>query len=313
AEDLAHRAALATENARLYREAQEAEARLELKNKMLAHKNLQLLEAAKLKSHFLATMSHELRTPMNSILGFSQMLLRQRHNQLTGQQVDMIQRILNNGKHLLTLINDILDLSKIEAGRMELKPEPFDLEKLVKATIDELRSLADEKNIALQVSADLQNPQVVNDSIRMRQILVNLLSNAIKFTEVGGVQVEVREISPDWLALTVKDTGIGIAVQDLEHIFDEFRQVEQTLTRKYSGTGLGLAITKSLVQLMKGKINVESEVGVGSTFHFEVPREVSTQSSRVNPNCRTPLVKDISDQSTTTQSPQGSSNARILY
>lgn len=313
AEDLAHRAALATENARLYREAQEAEARLELKNKMLAQKNLQLLEAAKLKSHFLATMSHELRTPMNSILGFSQMLLRQRHNQLSNQQVDMIQRILNNGKHLLTLINDILDLSKIEAGRMELKPEPFDLEKLVKATIDELRSLADEKNIALQVSTELENPQVVNDSVRMRQILVNLLSNAIKFTEVGKVQVEVKEISPDWLALTVKDTGIGIAKQDLEHIFDEFRQVEQTLTRKYSGTGLGLAITKSLVQLMQGKINVESELGIGSTFYFEVPRQVSKQSSRVSQNRHTNLLKGNSEQPTKADTPKDGRNARILY
>lgn len=274
AEDLARRAALATENARLYREAQDAEARLEVQNKMLAQRNLQLLEAARLKSQFLATMSHELRTPMNSILGFSEMLLRQRHNPLKPQQVDMIERILNNGQHLLALIEDILDLSKIDAGRMELKLEPLNLAKLVIATTNELRSLADEKNLALEVQADLTNPNTINDGVRLRQILVNLLSNAIKFTEIGSVNVEVREISPERLELTVRDTGIGIAPDNLEHIFEEFRQVDQTLAKKYSGTGLGLAITKSLVQLMQGSITVESQLDQGSTFRIQLPRQV---------------------------------------
>jgi two-component system sensor histidine kinase BarA len=153
------------------------------------------LEAARLKSQFLATMSHELRTPMNAVIGFSQLLLRQRQNPLTPQQVDMMERILNNGKHLLTLINEILDLSKIEAGRLDLKLEAFNLVTLVRATIEELRSLADEKHLALQVHTDLQNPNAINDSVRLRQILVNLLSNAIKFTETGSVEVEVKEIS----------------------------------------------------------------------------------------------------------------------
>ncbi|NEP01570.1 MAG: response regulator [Symploca sp. SIO2E9] len=315
AEDLARRAALATENARLYREAQEAEARLEVQNKMLAQRNLQLLEAARLKSQFLATMSHELRTPMNSILGFSQMLLRQRHNPLKPQQIDMIERILNNGKHLLALINDILDLSKIDAGRMELKLEDLNLAKLVIATTNELRSLADEKNLALHVQADLHNPNAINDGVRLRQILVNLLSNAIKFTEIGSVHVEMRETSPEQLELTVKDTGIGIAPDNLEHIFEEFRQVDQTLAKKYSGTGLGLAITKSLVQLMQGSITVESQLNQGSTFRIQLPRQVEASVSNLNPklNHRTQLGASTLDSSSLPQALKDSKTPKLLY
>ncbi len=295
-------AAIAIDNARMIRALEEQETRLEFQNEMLAQQNqelesqrqqvlrqneelenqrqqvllqnLQLLEAARLKSQFLATMSHELRTPMNAVIGFSQLLLRQRQSSLVPQQVDMVERILNNGKNLLTLINEILDLSKIEAGRLELKLETFNLVKLLRATLGELRSLADQKHLELDIQADLQNPNVSNDSVRLRQILVNLLSNAIKFTECGKVQVKVKEISSERLAIIVKDTGIGIAQNDLEHIFEEFRQIDQTTTRKYSGTGLGLAITESLVQLMNGKITVESEIGQGSTFCIELPREV---------------------------------------
>jgi signal transduction histidine kinase len=256
---------------------------LESQRQQLQLQNLQLLEAARLKSQFLATMSHELRTPMNAVIGFSQLLLRQRNNPLTSQQADMLERILNNGKHLLTLINEILDLSKIEAGRLELKLEAFNLAAVINATADELRALADEKHLALHVYTDLQNPNVINDSIRLRQILVNLMSNAIKFTETGSVQVEVKEISPDQLTLTIKDTGIGIDQDDLEHIFEEFRQLDQTTTRRYSGTGLGLAITKSLIELMQGTIAVESQVGQGSTFRIELPRAVKASGEGFNP------------------------------
>lgn len=289
-------ASIAIDNARMIKALEEQEARLEDQNEMLAAQNqeleiqrqqvqlqnLQLIEAARLKSQFLATMSHELRTPMNAVIGFSQLLLRQRQSSLTNQQADMLERILNNGKHLLALINEILDLSKIEAGRLELKLETFNLETLVRTTTEELRSLADEKHLALHVYSDLPNPDVINDSVRLRQILSNLLSNAIKFTENGSVQVEVREISIDRLLLTVKDTGIGIAKDDLEHIFEEFRQIDQTTTRKYSGTGLGLAITKSLVQLMQGTITVESQVTQGSTFRIELPRVVQASAQSLN-------------------------------
>ncbi len=321
-------AAIAIDNARMIKALEEQEARLEDQNEMLAAQNqeleiqrqqvqlqnLQLMEAARLKSQFLATMSHELRTPMNAVIGFSQLLLRQRQNSLTPQQADMLQRILNNGKHLLALINEILDLSKIEAGRLELKLEAFNLERLVRATTDELRSLADEKHLALHVYTDLPNPNVINDSVRLRQILSNLLSNAIKFTESGSVQVEVKEISTDRLLLAVKDTGIGIAQDELEHIFEEFRQIDQTTTRKYSGTGLGLAITKSLVQLMQGTITVESQVSQGSTFYIELPRVVQASAQTFNHIATIPAQLGASTlDGSVLPPPLKASRGRMLY
>ena len=321
-------AAIAIDNARMIKALEEQEARLEDQNEMLAAQNqeleiqrqqvqlqnLQLMEAARLKSQFLATMSHELRTPMNAVIGFSQLLLRQRQNSLTPQQSDMLQRILNNGKHLLALINEILDLSKIEAGRLDLKLEAFNLETLVRATTDELRSLADEKHLALHVYTDLPNPNVINDSVRLRQILSNLLSNAIKFTESGSVQVEVKEISTDRLLLAVKDTGIGIAQDELEHIFEEFRQIDQTTTRKYSGTGLGLAITKSLVQLMQGTITVESQVSQGSTFYIELPRVVQASAETFNHRATIPAQLGASTlDGSVLPPPLKASRGRMLY
>ncbi len=322
-------AAIAIDNARMIKALEEQEARLESQNEMLATQNqelevqrqqlqlqnLQLLEAARLKSQFLATMSHELRTPMNAVIGFSQLLLRQRQNPLTPQQTDMMERILNNGKHLLTLINEILDLSRIEAGRLELKLEAFNLATLVRATADELRSLAEEKQIALHVHADLQNSNVINDSVRLRQIIVNLLSNAIKFTETGTVEVEVKDISPDRLLFAVKDTGIGIAKEDLGHIFEEFRQVDQTLTKKYAGTGLGLAITKSLVQLMQGTITVESQLGQGSTFQLEFPRTVQQCPQSFQPAAKSPTSTEtkVLDSPAVSPSINGQKTGRLLY
>lgn len=238
--------------------------------------NLQLVEATKLKSQFLAMMSHELRTPMNAIIGFSQMLLRHPQHPLAHFQVKMVERIFNSGKNLLTLIEDILDFSTLEAGRLELKLEEFDLVQLVTTTAEELRSLTQQKCLELHVHCVLDNPCVVNDSSRLRQILINLLSNAIKFTESGGVWVDVQEIGLNQVAIAVKDTGIGIAEADLPHIFQEFRQVNQTISRQYGGTGLGLAITHLLVHLMGGKITVESKLEAGSTFQIELPRYVST-------------------------------------
>ncbi len=282
-------AAIAINNARMINALEDREERLAIQNETLAQQNreleltrqqierqnLQLIEAARLKSQFLATMSHELRTPMNAVIGFAQVLLRQRTAPLLASQVDMVQRILNNGKNLLALINDILDVSKIEAGRLELKLEELNFTELVLATVAELQPLADQKQLPLKVHAELDNPMVVNDSIRLRQVLVNLLSNAIKFTETGEVEVKVWDLSQDRLVLSVKDTGIGISESDMKHIFEEFRQVDQTITRKHSGTGLGLAITKSLVHMMQGTITVESQKSQGSTFRVELPRRVS--------------------------------------
>jgi len=238
-------------------------------------KNLQLLEEARLKSQFLGIMSHELRTPLNAIIGFSQVLLRQLKNHLTAQQQSMVERILNNGKNLLSLIDDILDLSTIKAAELELKLQIIDLPQLVGAVTEDLRSLAEQKQLSMQVRVNLQNSQIVNDSDRLRQVLVNLLSNAIKFTESGNVWIEVWELSSDRIAIALTDTGIGIADADLPTIFKEFRQLNQTNTRSHGGAGVGLAITDSLVRLMKGNIRVESKVGQGSTFRVELPRKVS--------------------------------------
>jgi PAS domain S-box-containing protein len=291
-EAVGEQAAIAINNAQLINTLEEREERLGLQNEILAEQNrelesthnqiaqqnLQLIEAARLKSQFLATMSHELRTPMNAVIGFAQVLLRQRTANLTTAQADMVERILNNGKNLLALINDILDLSKIEAGRLELKQEEFDLTNLIANTIAELRPLAEQKQLPLQLHCELDNHIVINDSTRVRQILVNLLSNAIKFTDRGSVEILVRETTTAQVSIDVKDTGVGIAESELEHIFEEFRQVDQTTTRQHGGTGLGLAITRSLVNMMQGSITVESKLGQGSTFHVCLPRQIEVQA-----------------------------------
>jgi hypothetical protein len=237
--------------------------------------NLAFLEISRLKSLFLATISHELRTPMNAIIGFSQILLRPKFGNLTNQQMDMVERILKNGKKLLVLLNEILDFSHLEAGKLELKPEIFDLSEVVNNTVTEIRSLAEAKNLSLLVKGDLDNKLVFNDAVRLRQILMNLLSNAIKFTESGNIFVEIKEIHQNRVTIAVEDTGIGIAPQDFQNIFAAFHQVDQGISRKYPGTGLGLAIVDSLVRMMGGKIYIESQLGVGSMFKIELPRKIN--------------------------------------
>ncbi|NMG11203.1 hybrid sensor histidine kinase/response regulator [Brasilonema sp. UFV-L1] len=253
---------------------------LEAQQQHIELQNLRLIEASRLKSQFLATISHELRTPMNAIIGFSQLLLRPRCGELTHQQRDMVERILNNAKHLLMLLNEVLDFSKLEAGRLDLKPQIFDLSKVVNDTVQEMRSLAEEKNLSLFLQMDLQNPVMFNDPMRIRQILTNLLSNAVKFTESGGIGVELKELSENQVGITVLDTGIGIPSTDLQKIFEAFRQVDQSITRKYSGTGLGLPIIKALVQIMGGNISVESQLGEGSVFRIQLPRHISSLSQQ---------------------------------
>ncbi len=245
---------------------------LEKQRQQIQLQNLELQQAYRLKSQFLATMSHELRTPINAIMGFSQILLRQYPEPLTPQQTDIVGRILNNSQNLLAMLNEVLDFSKIEAGQMTLNPEEFNLATLAQITAEELRSLAVQKNLSLQVHIDLENPLVVHDQSCLRRVLVNLLSNAIKFTSTGGVWVEVWELNAEGVALAVKDTGIGIAPEHLETIFEAFRQVDQTLTRQHAGTGLGLAIANTLVKMMQGKIAVESQLSKGSVFRVEIPR-----------------------------------------
>ncbi|MEG3974108.1 PAS domain-containing sensor histidine kinase [Microcoleus sp. herbarium8] len=284
-------AAIAINNARAIEKLKKQEQLLELQNELLIRQQeelenqgrriqqqkLQLLEAAKLKSQFLGTMSHELLTPMNSIIGFSQLLLRQHKQLLTEPQTKMVSRILNNGKNLLTLINDILELSKIESCRTELEIEEFNLAHLVMDAAREFGTQATEKNVAMSVSVCLQERLIVNDKWRLRQILVNLISNAIKFTHQGCISIEVRELNGDRLSITVRDTGIGICETDMPKIFDKFRQADQTAARAYPGTGLGLAICTSLVQMMDGTIAAESQLKQGSTFTIEIPRKIHAQ------------------------------------
>ncbi|MBD1213801.1 MAG: ATP-binding protein [Dolichospermum sp.] len=260
----------------------ESREELNIKGKELAkqqqqiqQQKLALLEISRLKSLFLATISHELRTPMNAIIGFSQILLRPKFGNLTNQQMDMVERILNNGKKLLMLFDEILDFSHIEAGKLELKPEIFDLSEVVSNTVKEIRSLAEAKNLSLLVKGDLNNKLVFNDAVRLRQILINLLSNAIKFTESGNIFVEIKELHQNRVTIAVEDTGIGIATQDFQNIFAAFHQVDQGISRKYSGAGLGLAIVDSLVRMMGGKIYIESKLGVGSMFKIELPRKIN--------------------------------------
>ncbi|MBV6628223.1 MAG: response regulator [Rivularia sp. (in: Bacteria)] len=250
---------------------------LEEKREQIHIQNLKLLEASETKSKFLATMSHELRTPLNAIMAFSQMLQRKNKGNFSRQQVDMIDRIHGNGKNLLALINDILDLSKIEAGGLKLYPENFDLRLLITNTVEELSSLKSHKHLDIKVEIKLEDTKVFNDRNRVRQILVNLISNAIKFTDNGMVLIEAKEISENDFTVSVEDTGIGISSDDMKHIFEPFRQINQTISRKYAGTGLGLAITQSLVKMMNGVVSVESELKVGSTFKVKLPRYIKVE------------------------------------
>lgn len=272
-----------------------AQMQVELLNKQLTHQlqeierqqqyihsqNLKILAASGLKSQFLATISHELRTPMNAIIGFSQILLRGKFSQLTHQQADMVERILANGQHLLMLVNEILDFAKLEAGKLELNLEIFDLSNLVNSTVAGIYPEAAAKKLSLLVQSDLKNTLVFNDPVRVGQILTNLLSNAIKFTESGGIWVEMTENSPNSVVIIVRDTGIGIPPQDQKRIFEAFCQADQSMTRKYPGTGLGLAIIHALLRVMGGKIFLESQFGVGSVFQVELPRQVNSTPTSV--------------------------------
>jgi len=241
----------------------------------IQRQNLELIESARLKEQFIATMSHELRTPLTAILGFSDLLLRQFHRQFPPHQSRLIERIFENGRHLLGLIEDILDFSNIQTKRIELQLCAFDLNELVALTVEEMRSLSEQKKICLHTHCSTTNSMVVNDRARVKQMLVNLISNAIKFTDAGSVCVQVKPGNLGRIEIVVQDTGIGIDDADFDSIFQEFRQVNQTSTRQHGGTGLGLAITKALTELMGGEISVQSKLGLGSTFIIELPMRIA--------------------------------------
>lgn len=229
-------------------------------------------ESDRLKSAFLATMSHELRTPLNSIIGFTGILLMGLVGPLTSEQEKQLTMVQDSARHLLELINDVLDISKIEAGQIEIVQAPFDMRTAIQKSLEKIAPLAKKKGLTL---IDLLAPsvgQVVGDRRRVEQIIINLLSNAVKFTEEGTVRIESR-VDDGWLVTQVIDTGIGIRIEDVDNIFKPFRQVDTGISRQYEGTGLGLSICKRLVEAMGGKIQVESECGKGSRFVFTLPLE----------------------------------------
>lgn len=249
---------------------------LQKQQQYIQSKHLQLLEASRIKSKFLATVSHELRTPMNAVIGFSQLLLRQRQHPLTPKQVNMVERILDNGKSLLYLLDELLDFAQLDARASLLSAVEFDVCKLVRQSVEEIRPLAKPKALTLSIDCHLADPIIYTDRDRLGQVLAKLLSNAIKFTEVGSVRVEVAALKTDSIEIAIYDTGIGISNENLQKIFDIFYQVDQTIQRKYDGMGVGLAIADSLVKFMQGQIAVESKIGRGSVFRVRLPRRIST-------------------------------------
>jgi len=309
-QSFAAQAAIAIQQARLYDEVRRSaillEAKVEERTKELQAANLKLQEATHQaeeasghKSEFLANMSHELRTPLNAVIGFSQLLQEQRVGPLNEKQVRYISHIWNGGKHLLRLISDILDLSKVEAGKFVLQPEPLPVAQTLEDILVIARSLANKKEqlIETEIAPDL--PPLQADPVRFKQILFNLLSNAVKFTpDQGTITVRAREtkdvrpfdcstvpgranrrtaeppnaLQSRWLEISVRDTGVGIRPEDLPRLFQEFIQLETTRAQHHEGTGLGLALTKRLVELHGGRIWAESEgEGKGSTFTVALP------------------------------------------
>jgi signal transduction histidine kinase/HAMP domain-containing protein len=246
---------------------------LEEQSDELTRLNDELAKANRLKNDFLANMSHELRTPLNSIIGFSEMLLTEEVGALAPMQRDFLETVARNGRHLLELISELLDLSKIEAGRMQLTPEPLDLRLVLQEAAASVHAQTERHRHRLEVDVPETALEVTADHIRVRQVLLNLLSNAIKFTPDGG-HVRLSGRSADGaIRVEVRDTGIGIAAEDQEKLFREFVQVDASTSRHYEGTGLGLALCKRLVELHGGRIGVVSERGRGSTFWFTLPRE----------------------------------------
>ena len=287
AQEVASELAIAVSNARLYRSTEET-------SRELAVKIGELERANRMKAQFLANMSHELRTPLNSVIGFSEMLLIGALGQLPTQQRDALETVARNGRHLLGLVNDVLDLSKVDAGRMDLHLMQTDVRSLIGDVITGMESLIRTKGHKVTVELG-DAPLLVNaDEMRVRQVLFNLLSNAVKFTPSGG-QVTVhagqrrttlptqggRRVEREAVWVSVTDSGIGIAKEDLPRLFTEFSQVDASFSRRFEGTGLGLALSKRFVEMHGGTIGVESTLGRGSTFWVELPIDGPQPSAAV--------------------------------
>ncbi|MFH0991262.1 MAG: response regulator [bacterium] len=248
------------------------------RNEELTQKTDELENAYRVKSDFLSSMSHELRTPLNSIIGFSSVLLGPTGDPLTPDQKMALEKILKNGKHLLQLINDILDLSKLESGRMTLSVESEDVPTTVSNAIMIVEQLIKSKGLNLVQDLPQDLPTLVTDVVKVRQILVNLLSNAAKFTEKGDISIKVRE-DHGMVSFAVKDAGIGIEKKNFNIVFEEFKQVDSSNTRKYKGTGLGLPISRRLARLLGGDITLESEIGKGAIFTLTIPPVLPKQET----------------------------------
>jgi signal transduction histidine kinase len=255
----ADQAVIAIENVRLFTEIQE--------------KSRQLEVASQHKSQFLANMSHELRTPLNAIIGYTEMMADGLYGEVGEKAQGVLERVQNNGRHLLGLINDVLDLSKIEAGQLTLTVEPYSVADMVATVLSATESLARAKNLGLGSAVAPGLPTGTGDARRLTQVLLNLVGNAIKFTDSGSVEVRAAQTG-DRFEFSVVDTGFGIAPADQARVFEEFQQVDNSSTRKKGGTGLGLSISRKIVELHGGRITVESEVGKGSTFKVTVPINV---------------------------------------
>ena len=266
-ETFAGQSALAVSNAQLFRE--------------LEQKSAELQVVSQHKSDFLASMSHELRTPLNAVIGFSEVLLERMFGELNERQDEYLHDILNSGRHLLELLNEILDLSKVEAGRMELEPSIFPLRAALEYCISMMRERASLHSIALTLDLDAGLDLVNSDELRFKQVVLNLLSNAVKFTPDGGhVAVAARQRGGE-VEVTVTDDGIGVPVEDRERIFESFQQGRRGPSRE-EGTGLGLTLSRRIVTLLGGTLWVDSQVGVGSTFGFTLPiGHVAEQQTRL--------------------------------
>jgi signal transduction histidine kinase len=279
------------ERERLYAELQQASAGLELKvreataelahqNELLRRQALALEQASAAKSQFLANVSHEFRTPLNAILGYSLMLMGGFYGQLSEEQGRTVQRIDANSKHLATLINDVLDIERIEAGRMPLQISQFPVQDVVREVMEELQGVIAQSSATVSVGLPADLPRLKSDRQKLKQILVNLLSNALKYTKEGTVEIiAAQDPASGRLALSVRDSGVGIAPEDHTRIFEPFQQAKRVITRPQGGTGLGLAISRRLAQMLGGDIAVQSALGAGSTFTVSIPVRVRTRAT----------------------------------
>jgi PAS domain S-box-containing protein len=291
---LAGNLAVFLERARLFEEVETARAELKEHAQALEVANERLQELDRLKSQFLANMSHELRTPLNSIIGFSEVLYDGLVGDMTEEQRDCLNNIRISGEHLLSLINDILDLSKIEAGHVELNLTTFEVDQLIEEIEATITPMIENKSQTLRIVLDDDLPLLTADQVRVRQVLLNLLSNAHKFTpREGQIELRCRMVAPSAVLFSVTDTGIGIKSEDQEVIFEEFRQVDGSPTREVDGTGLGLAISQRLVEMHGGRIWVESEYGEGSAFSFLLPVAGPTEEKPSDETVALPATRKV--------------------